>query len=363
MRFWSYYPVWFIDLTGSVLMIILSLLCLKTSYKLYKREQDNALANHLLWFCMAIFAFSASRSIGHIIRHILYFLGYSHWWKNLSPISGSINTITFVVIASVTLFFHRMQNIMGRMIKDRQKIEQASLELLKINRDTGTVVSERTRAEMALRVAHEIRNPVTVIAGLLRRIATNAPECSPQKDTLQKIITQAEKLESLVQDFETMRPELEKIITVLDINQIMEESVEVVLPDANRKNIDLLSEPAHSHLVFRGNKDLVKIAVIHILHNAIDACTSDDKIKITTTLDKKGIIVKIEDTGPGIPKEILEHVFEPFYTTIRGKTGLGLAYVRQIIAEHKGDVAIKSVEGSGTSVEITIPTHLGELKR
>lgn len=363
MRFWSYYPVWFIDLTGSILMIILSLLCLKTAYHLYKREPDNALSNHLLWFCMAIFAFSASRAIGHIIRHILYFSGYSHWWKNLSPISGSINTITFVIIASVTLFFHRMQNIMGRMINDRQKIERSSLELLKINRDTGAVVSERTRAEMALRVAHEIRNPVVVIVGLLRGIATHAQECSPYKDTLQKIITQAEKLETLVQDFETMRPELEKIITVLDINQIMDESIEVVLPDAERKKIGLLFEPTQANLVFQGNKDLLKIAVIHIFHNAINACKSGDSIHASTALGKKGIMAKIEDTGPGIPKEILEHVFEPFYTTIRGKTGLGLAYVRQIIKEHKGEVAIKSVEGSGTSVEITLPTHLGELDR
>ena len=270
MKLWSYYPVWFIDFTGSILMIVFSLLCLKTAYQLFRRDPDNALSNHLLWFCMAIFAFSASRSIGHIIRHILYFTGYSHWWESLSPISGSINTITFVIIASVTLFFHRMQNIMDRMIHDQQKIEQASLELLQINKDTGTVVSERTRAEMALRVAHEIRNPVMVIVGLLKKISVNAPECSPHKEAFVKIINQAEKLESLVQDFETMRPELEKIITALDMNQIMEESIDVVLPDAKRKNISLLFEPNIKHLTFQGNKDLIKIAVIHLLHNAVD---------------------------------------------------------------------------------------------
>lgn len=363
MKLWSYYPVWIIDFTGSILMIVFSLLCLKNAYQLYRRDPDNALSNHLLWFCMAIFAFSGSRSIGHIIRHILYFTGYSHWWESLSPISGSINTITFVVIASVTLFFHRMQNIMDRMIHDQQKIEQASIELLQINKDTGAVVSERTRAEMALRVAHEIRNPVMVIAGLLKKITGQAPECSTHKEAFEKIISQAEKLESLVQDFETMRPELEKIIAVLDMNQIMEESIDVVWADAKRKKITILFEPDVALLTFQGNKDLIKIAVIHLLHNAVDACTSGDRITITTSLDKRGILAKIEDTGPGIPKEILEHVFEPFYTTIWGKTGLGLSYVRQIINEHKGEVTIKSETGIGTSVEIMIPTHLGELHR
>lgn len=351
-------PIWIIDLLGSFSMIVLSLLCLKAAYRTFKRDPDNAVYNHLMWFFWALFAFSGSRAIGHIIRHILYFAGYEYLWKNLSPISGSINTITFVVIASVTLFFNRMQNIMTRMNKDREKIEKTSQGLIRLNKDTEALVSERTRAEMALRVAHEVRNPVMVIGGLIRRIAEKAPECYPQEENLKKIITQAEKLETLVQDFENMRPELEEIITYLDLNHIVEEAMDAVRQEMKDKGIGVEYTPSKAPLFFQGNRQLIKIGIIHVLRNAVEVCSAGDKITVTTKLEEKGASVKIKDTGPGMPKEILDHVFEPFYTTEKGKTGLGLAYVRQIIEEHRGKVTIKSTGVEGTTITIIFPTHL-----
>jgi len=361
MNLSSIFPIWVIDLLGSAAMILLSFRYLRTAYTLYRRDQDNALSNHLLWFCWTIFAFSVSRSMGHIIRHFLYFSGLGHWWETLSPISGSINTITFVVIASVTLFFQRMVNIMNRMNNDREKIEKTSQALILLNRDTGAIVSERTRAEMALRIAHEIRNPVTVIGGLLRRITEKEPAHSPQREHFEKIIDQARKLEELVRRFEDMRPDQEKMFTPLDFNVLMKEAVEVVKQEAAGKNIPILYDPHPAVLVFQGNRHLMKMALIHVLQNAIEVCDSGDTITVTTGMGDKGIIGTVSDTGPGLPGEIREHLFDPFYKTAKGKTGLGLAYVHQIIAEHKGKISVESMMGKGTTLEITLPTHIGQL--
>ena len=89
--YWPLFPVWLIDIFGSLIMIALSVLCLGVAREIIHRDPDNALSTYLFWFCVAIFAFSVSRSLGHIIKHVLYFAGLGPWWQHLAPISGSIN--------------------------------------------------------------------------------------------------------------------------------------------------------------------------------------------------------------------------------------------------------------------------------
>lgn len=358
---WSLLPIWVIDLLGAVGMIVFSGLCLNLAQSMYRRDPEHPLANYLLWFSGALFAFSLSRSAGHIVRHILQFAGIGYWWQHLAPISGSINSITFVVIASVTLFFHRMQTIMNRMARDRRRIEKTSEELLRLNRDMEAIVSERTRSEMALRIAHEVRNPSIIISGLVQRIARNLGEGGAGQKYFKKVQEETRKLESLVEKFESVQPGRQLHFSPQELTGLVEDTLEIVQPEADDKGLTLLFDRAPAALVFQGNPHLVKMAILHVLRNAIEACSRGDTIQVTTALVPRGVTVMIKDDGPGIVQEVLEHVFEPFYSTKEGETGLGLAHVRQIIEEHLGTVEIDSREGKGTEVVITLPTHLGEL--
>jgi signal transduction histidine kinase len=351
-----------IDLLGAVGMIVFSGLCLHLARSIYRRDPEHPLANYLLWFSGAIFAFSLSRSLGHIIKHILDFAGVGFWWQRLEPISGSINSITFVIIASVTLFFHRMQTIMNRMTRDRHRIEKTSQELLQLNRDMEAIVSERTRSEMALRIAHEVRNPALIIGGLVRRITKNMEDCATSQEHFRKVQEEAIRLEALVEKFESIQPGRQLHFSPQELNGLIEDSLEIVQPEVDDRGLILLLDRAPASLIFQGNPHLVKMAILHVLRNAIEACRHGDTIQVTTGLAPGGVTVAIRDNGPGISGEILEHAFEPFYNAQNGETGLGLAHVRQIIEEHLGNVEIASPEGAGTEVVITFPTHLGELK-
>ncbi len=363
MQFWSLSPVWFIDFCGSAVMIILSAQCLFLVRRLFSKDPESPLANYLFWFVGAIFAFSASRSLGHIIKHLLYFSDQSDLWRQLVPISGSINSMTFVVIASATLFFHRMQTIMERMNRDRERIEKTSHEIFELNKNIESIVFERTKAEIALRMAHEVRNPAMIIGGLLRRLLINASDdCIEEKERLEKVIEQVRKLETLVTSFEKVRPDLEKKIVPLELNQLVEETLEILQPEANQKDITILLDRSSAGLNIQGNSQLLKIAIMHVIRNAIDACETGNTVQITTELTGRGIELKIQDDGPGIPEELLHHIYEPFYLTKEGETGLGIPYVKQILTEHKGTISIISKEKVGTTVEIVLPTHLALLK-
>ncbi|MBU4034673.1 MAG: PAS domain-containing sensor histidine kinase, partial [Proteobacteria bacterium] len=128
----SMLPVWLLDFGGAIALIILSGLCLNHAYAFARADKESPLAIFLLWFCGAIFALALSRSSGHIIKHLLTLSGRGDFWLILAPYSGSINSMAFIVIASVTLFFNRVETIMERMIQDREKIEKSGKELFRL---------------------------------------------------------------------------------------------------------------------------------------------------------------------------------------------------------------------------------------
>ncbi len=362
MMEWSLFPVWTVDFFGSAAMILVSALCVAKAYENSKKNPDSPLAAYILWFSMALFAFSASRSIGHMVKYVLLYIGRGDLWHRLSPISGSINTIAFVGISSVTLFFHRMQKIMERMERDRIKIEKTTKELLKLNEDIEAVVSQRTKSELALRIAHRIRNPVMIIGGLIRQLMKKGREDEEYyQHHLEKILEQAKKLESLVSTFENLRASTQETFVDIDLNELAQEAIEVISPEAEKKGIVLVFERAAKPLTFRGSPHLLKIALLHIIRNALEACKHGDSIEITTGIEGGRLFLEVKDNGPGIPPEILKHILKAFYTTKEGKTGLGLPYVNQIIREHRGELKVNSVQGKGTTVRIYLPTHGPEL--
>ncbi|MFZ5798398.1 MAG: sensor histidine kinase [Desulfobulbaceae bacterium] len=360
---WSLAPVWLIDFTGSLGMIIVSTMCLMTTRAMARSFPENALVNYLLWFTAAIFAFSISRSAGHILQHILYFTGHSAVWKKLSPFSGSINTITFVVIGSVTLYFRRMETIMKRMARDRDKISNFSRELLELNKDIETIVSDRTRLEIALRIAHEVRNPAMIIGGLVRRMNKNLADDSPESARFKQIQEQVENLETLVGKLDLPAQKGSGSFSSLDLNVLAEEAVDAVQAEADRKGVIVFLDRAAAPLIFQGSRHLVKIALMHILRNSIEACDGGDTIQVITEAGDKSVQVRIEDNGPGIPQEMVTHIFEPFFSTEEGTTGIGLPYVKQIVEDHKGTIALAGGREGGTVVVINFPPLLGELSR
>jgi len=356
-------PIYLLDILGSLAMLILSVLCMQQALKLYFRDTENPLYTYILWLISALFSFCLLRSLGHLVKHFLLFSGHAGIWARISPYGGGLITVTFIVIFAATLFFRNMLVIMTRMSNDRQKIEQTSSQLLELNRDIESVVSDRTRAEFTLQLAHEIRNPVTVIAGLLRRMSSLEKDKKQNQRYREAILDQTKKLEAIVFRFEELQTEAQEHFAVIDVNALVRDSVDIIRPEAEIKDIRLSSQLDTTGLVCQGNIHYLKVALLHILRNALEACRKGNHIQISTIRIPEGAVIRVYDDGPGIPAEVLEHIFEPFYSTKDGSTGLGLPYVRQIIREHRGDMRINSSFGHGCTVEITLPTHLSELKK
>ena len=165
----SFFPIFLVDFIGSVLMIILSFLCLRIVTTLRKRDRNNLIWTYLLWVCIGLACFAVSRSAGHILKNIFLLAGYREAWAIIRPFSGAVNTVMFIVVAAITLFFERIWKIYQLILKDRQAIQSAHRELLFLNQNLEEIIDERTTAlktsEYKYRQIFEVSKDMILVAG------------------------------------------------------------------------------------------------------------------------------------------------------------------------------------------------------
>jgi two-component system, NtrC family, sensor kinase len=137
-------PIWFTDVVGSALMILFSFLSVWYAMRLVKTQPANVLWTYLLWLSVALAGFAMSRGVGHIAKRVLLVLDMRDVWLTLRPYSGSINTLAFALVASITLFFQRVHRINNAILKDKQALEKAGQEVMHLNRNLESLVAQRT---------------------------------------------------------------------------------------------------------------------------------------------------------------------------------------------------------------------------
>ncbi len=139
------YPIWLIDIAGSLATIVFAVLSLRLARRLSKQDVDNVIGTYLFWMCFALLIFALSRSVGHVGKRLLILSGRSDIWESIQPYSGSFNTIAFILVASITLFFERSWSIYQKILADRRVIQEAHERLLFLNRNLEDLVARRTQ--------------------------------------------------------------------------------------------------------------------------------------------------------------------------------------------------------------------------
>lgn len=350
-------PIILVDITGSFLMIVLSMLSLFTALRLYRINRGNILWNYMLWLSLAYIIFSFSRSLGHILKRFLIPAGYGDVWKLIEPYSGSLNTFTFIVIGSVSLFFFRAYDTYLKMLADKKRIEEINADLAELNQELETLVAERTMSLMALTVADQIRNPAALIGCVSRRILKKREISKEIEEDLRDIINESNKLETIVKNFESLLKSKQSMYRYEDINEIVKGVISIVGKEADEKNIRLSLNLEGNHLKINMQKNLLRAAIFHIIRNSIEATPEGGRITIKTYGNGDSVVLIISDTGPGIPPEDIGRIFDPFFSTKLFRFGMGLPLVKQIVSEHLGEIKVESEPGKGTTFKLIFPVR------
>jgi len=167
-------PIRIVDFGGSILMILFSFLCLNTIRRLKNRDPDNVMWEYLLWICLGMAIFAISRSVGHILKQVILLMGANSLWDAIRPFSGGVNTMMFVVVASVILFFERIWVFYRRVLADKQALQSAHNELIYLNQNLEQLVAARTselvQSEHKYRRIFEISKDMILVSDADRRI-------------------------------------------------------------------------------------------------------------------------------------------------------------------------------------------------
>ena len=353
-------PLWLSEYISGVVAIVFTCLAWNHSHRLTREDPENPLWLFLNWLAIAFVIFTISHLFSHFVQDIIRFHGTSRSLNMLRRLLGGVDSIIYVAIATITLFFHRMRRLYQRMEEDHHHLEETSHEILALNREMEALVMERTMSEMALGIAHGIRNPLHVIGGFSHRLLKKTDQNDPTRAWLKAIAEEAKRIEDMVERFETLAQRKSSFFAPEDLNDIVRATLELIKPEIRAKNLFLIPEIHSEPLRGRLNTHLLRVALAHLLRNAIEATKSRGTILVQTRQEQHYAVLMIQDTGKGMPPDVVDKVFVPFYTTKIGGTGLGMVFVRQIVDEHRGVIELDSKVGRGTTVTIRLPLRFVE---
>lgn len=151
----SFLPILAVDVLGSVCMAVIAITAFFTARLLRDKDRDNAVFLYLLWISAGFTIFAVSRSFGHILRQFLILASHADVWHTISPYTGTINTVSFMLVGLITLFFEQSWRINEKILSSRKKLEETHDELVHLNQTLEHKVMERT--EMLTTSEHKCR--------------------------------------------------------------------------------------------------------------------------------------------------------------------------------------------------------------
>jgi len=214
--------------------------------------------------------------------------------------------------------------------------------------------AERLRAfrEVARRVAHEIKNPLTsmrIAVDQMRR--TVGPLDSRTETAVQVLEAETDRLERLAKEFSEFGRLPEGPQSEIDLHELLEELGRTGVPEGIRVTVYANGGPRS----LLGHYEPLRRAFANLYRNAAEAMRGRGAIDVTVTGDGAGLAITIADHGPGIPAELRQRVFEPYFTTKDDGTGLGLALVRVTLEAHRGTISVSETPGGGATFAIVFP--------
>jgi two-component system sensor kinase FixL len=207
--------------------------------------------------------------------------------------------------------------------------------------------------EMAAVVAHEVKNPLAGVRGAIQVISGRLPAGSRDVQVMKDIIARLDALNELMKDLLLFaRPPQPKLAPV-HLVPLLKMVADLVRQDPALK--DLAINVAGSSPSVLGDAELLKIVTQNLLLNSAHAMDGRGAVEINVSADATGCNIAVSDSGPGIPSEVQEKLFTPFFTTKSRGTGLGLSTAKRLIEAHGGTITIACPPGGGTTVVLRLP--------
>ena len=277
---------------------------------------------------------------GSVTLFYVFFLTF--YWHGIS--AAKVNT--FIEIIFLNLVAVILGTLREREDKQRRRAQKA--ENLAV---IGKAVSG---------VAHDMKTPLVAIAGFARQVLKKMGEDDPQREKLDIIHREAQRLDGMVKDMLDYARPLELRLAPNDVNQLLRESLEVAQDLAREQEVTLETQLGADIPLTPLDAGRMKQVFLNLVTNAIQASPAGETVTVRSALGEQNITIDVVDRGGGIPPEQRENIFVPFFTTKKEGVGLGLSMVKNIVSAHHGAVEFfdNRNPSQGVTFRITVPREL-----
>ncbi|HEU5238848.1 MAG TPA: ATP-binding protein [Pyrinomonadaceae bacterium] len=232
---------------------------------------------------------------------------------------------------------------------------------------TGIKEFEKMKSDMISLMSHELRTPLTSINGFSELLAGDEKIPEESREFLQIILNESQRMSRMIDTFlsvtQLARADKKEVTKVaLRLDEVARDAVATMQPIAKKKRIRLVKQPNGTIPPVAADKSFITEALMRFLDNAIRYSPERTTVTVSTALEAEAVRVIVEDRGYGVPAESIDKIWEKFYRVARDgqekdeeSTGLGLAFVKEVVEHHGGSVAVESEVGKGSKFSFALP--------
>jgi two-component system sensor histidine kinase HydH len=215
---------------------------------------------------------------------------------------------------------------------------------------------------MAAGIAHEIRNPLGTLRGFAQYFSKFGSIDPHAEEYVELMVGEVDRLNRTISALLQFARPRELEAAEIDLTELLQRTARLLQDELSASDLNLNLEPPTRPIRFSADSDLLTQLLINLLQNAQAATEAGGEISLGAAERDEEILLWVEDNGRGMTPEERSHMFDPFYTTRKTGTGLGLAMVQQIIEQHAGRIEVKTAPQQGTRIEVVLPREVRQTK-
>lgn len=301
---------------------------------------------HLLWAMLALLLamlaigfWLSSRLAGRIARPMLDLTAFTRRFRQGEPTSPEVPQTG---VAEVDELYRAYVDMIGALERSREQVVRAG---------KLAVVGE-----LAAIMAHEVRTPMGIVRSSAQLLQRHAPLGERERELVGFILSETERLNRLVTMLlECARPKPPDF-RPHDVHAIIDSVIGLIAPRAEKAGVHLERELDAADAVLECDREQIMQVVLNLVLNALEFVHAGGRVMVSTGRDNSGLGLVVADDGPGVPEDMRERIFDPFFSRREGGIGLGLTIVQQIVHVHGGEITVAESAWGGAAFIMHFPT-------